>query len=84
MTTSTLSLLNWTIGDIATDSTALLTSIAIFITNENLSKLKIKYTKLRDWSNVITLQYAELVKQSMLNRMTYEEEASELEEICDQ
>ena len=30
-------------------STALLTSIAILITNENLSKLKIRCTNLRDW-----------------------------------
>ena len=42
-------------GIIISSSTALLTNIAILITNEYISKLKIRYTKLRDWINVITL-----------------------------
>ena len=41
-------------------STALLTSIAILITKEYISKLKIRFTKLRDWINVITLLYEKL------------------------
>ena len=42
-------------GIIISSSTALLTSIAILITNEYISNLKIRFTKLRDWINVITL-----------------------------
>ena len=55
ISTSTKSLINPSIGIVLTSSTALLTSIAILITNEYISKLKITYTKLRDWINVITL-----------------------------
>ena len=50
-----MSLVNPSIGIVLTSSTALLTSIAILITNEYTSKLKISYTKLRYWINVITL-----------------------------
>ena len=55
ISTSTMSLRNPSIGIVLTTSSALLTSIAILITNEYISKLRIKYTKLRDWINVITL-----------------------------
>ena len=54
---STMGLINPGAGNIISSSTALLTSIAILITNEYISKLKIRYTKLRDWVNVITLLY---------------------------
>ena len=50
-----MALINRGAGIIISSSTALLTSIAILITNEYISKLKIRYTKLRDWINVITL-----------------------------
>ena len=45
--TSTMSLINPSIGIVLTSSTALLTSLAISITNEYISKLKLRYTKLR-------------------------------------
>ena len=51
---STMGLINPGAGLIISSSTALLTSIAILITNEYISKLKKRYTKLRDWINVIT------------------------------
>ena len=54
---STMGLINPGAVIIISSSTALLTSIAILITNEYISKLKIRYTKLRDWINVITLLY---------------------------
>ena len=54
---STLGLINPGAGIIISSSTALLTSIAILITNEYISKLKIRYTKLCDWVSVITLLY---------------------------
>ena len=44
--TSTMSLINPSIGVVLTSSTALLTSIAVLITNEYISKLKIRFTKL--------------------------------------
>ena len=66
--TSTMSLLNPSIGIVLTSSTALLTSIAILITNEYISKLKIRYTKLRDWINGITLLYEKTLKESMIDK----------------
>ena len=64
---STMGLINPGAGIIISSSTALLTSIAILITNEYISKLKIRYTKLRDWINVITLLYEKTLKQSMID-----------------
>ena len=66
--TSAMSLINPGAGIIISSSTALLTSIAILITNEYISKLKIRYTKLRDWINVITLLYEKTLKQSMIDK----------------
>ena len=45
ITTSTLSIFNPNIGIVLTSSTALLTSIAILLTIEYISKLKIRYTR---------------------------------------
>ena len=64
---STMGLNNPGVGNIFSSSTALLTSIAILITNEYISKLKIRYTKLRDWINVITLLYEKTLKQSLVD-----------------
>ena len=47
MGSSTMGLINPGVGIIISSSTALLTSIAILITNEYISKLKIRYTNLR-------------------------------------
>ena len=52
---STMGLINLGAGFFIPSSIALLTSIALLITNEYISKLKIRYTKLRDWIIVITL-----------------------------
>ena len=79
--TSTMSLINPSIGIVLTSSTALLTSMAILITNEYFSKLKIKYTKLRDWINVITLLYEKTLKQSMIDKKIDEKEAEQLKQI---
>ena len=49
ITISTLSVVNPSVGIVLLSSKALLTSIAILITNERISKLKIRYTKRRDW-----------------------------------
>ena len=68
VTFSTFSLINPSIGIPIASCSALLTSIAILITNEYISKLKIRYTKLRDWINVITLLYEKTLKDSMIDK----------------
>ena len=55
--TSTVSIINPSKGIALTSSTALLTSTAILITNEFIPKSKLRFTKLRDWINFITLLY---------------------------
>ena len=65
---STMGLINPGTGIIILSSTALLTSITILIANEYVSKLKIRYTKLRDWINVNTLLYKKTLKESMIDK----------------
>ena len=52
-----MGLVNPGAGIVISSSTTLLTSIAILITNEYVSKMKKIYTKIRDWTDVITLLY---------------------------
>ena len=66
--TPTKSMINPSIGIVLTISTALLTSIAILITKEYISEPKIRYTKLKDWINVITLLYEKTLKTSMVDK----------------
>ena len=73
-----MGLINPDTGSIFSFSTALLTSIAILITKEYISKLKIRYTKLRDWNNVITLLDEKILKTSMLDKKIDEKEALDL------
>ena len=75
---STRRLINPGAGIIISSSTALRTSTAILKTNENISKSKIRYTKLRDWINVITLLYGKILKTSMVDKKIDEKEAAEL------
>ena len=79
--TSTMGLINPSVGIVISSSTALLTSIAILITNEYISKLKIRYTKLRDWINVITLLYEKTLKESMIDKKIDQKEADQLKQI---
>ena len=78
---SSMALINPGAGIIVSSSTALLTSIAILITNEYISKLKIRYTKLRDWINVITLLYEKTLKESMIDKKIDQKEAEQLKHI---
>ena len=80
-TTSTLFILNPSVGIIISTCTAMLTSIAVLITNKNISKLKTRYTKFKDWINVITLLYEKTLKQSMIDKNINQKEAEELKEI---
>ena len=68
-------------GIINSSSTALLTSTAILITNEYISKLQIRYTKLRDWKNVNRMLYEKTLKTSMVVKKIDEKEALELKKI---
>ena len=77
---STMGLINPGAG-IISSSTALLTSIAILITNEYISNIKIRYTKLRGWINVITLLYGKTLKTSMVDEKIDQKEAEELKKI---
>ena len=81
---SAMSMINPGAGIIISSSTALLTSIAILITNEYISKLKIRYTKLRDWINVITLLYEKTLKESMIDKKIDQKEAEQLKQIYNQ
>ena len=78
---SAMSMINPGAGIVISSSAALLTSIAILITNEYISKLKIRYTKLRDWINVITLLYEKTLKESMIDKKIDEKEANQLKQI---
>ena len=78
---SSTALINPGAGIVISSSTASLTSIAILITNEYISILKIRYTKIRDWINVITLLYERTLKQSMVDKKIDEKEAEELKKI---
>ena len=58
-----MGLINPGAGIIISSTTALLISVSILITNEYISKLKIRYTKLREWINVITLLFEKTLKE---------------------
>ena len=79
--TTTMSLKNPSTGIVLTSSTALLTSLAILITNEYISKLKLRYTKLRDWINFITILYEKTLNYSMIDKKIDETEAQKLKKI---
>ena len=76
-----MALINPGAGIIISSSAALLPSTSTLITNEYISKLKIRYTKLRDWINVITLLYEKTLKQSMIDKKIDEKEAEQLKQI---
>ena len=75
---SAMSMINPGAGIIISSSTALLTSIAILITNEYISKLKVRYTNIRDWINVITLLYEKTLKEPMIDKVINQKEADQL------
>ena len=62
----------------------MLTSIAILITNGYESKLKIRYIKLRDWINVITLLYEETFKTSVVDKKIDQKEALDIKKVNNQ
>ena len=67
ISSSTKGLINPGAGMNVSSSTALLTSIAILKTNEHISNLKPRCTRLRDWNIVITLLYKKTLKTFMVD-----------------
>ena len=49
-------------------STAFMVSVATLITNEYFSKMKIRYTKLKDHINMMTLRYERILSKSMIDK----------------
>ena len=80
ITSSTFSFINPSVGIPIASCSALLTSLAILITND-INKLKLRYTKLRDWINFITILYEKTLNQSMIDKKIDEKEALELKKI---
>ena len=76
-----MGLINPGAGINISSSMALLTIIAILITNEYVLKLKIRYNKLRDWINVITLLYGKTLKESMIDEKNNQKEAEQLKQF---
>ena len=46
-----------------------------------MSKLNLRYTKLGDWNNVITLLYEKTLKESTIDKKIDQKEAEELRQI---
>ena len=76
-----MSLINPSLGIVLTSSTALLTSIAILITNDYISKFSLRYSKLRNWINVLTLQYEKTLKESMIDKKIDQKDVEQLKQI---
>ena len=81
VTTSTTSLVNPSISIVLTSSTALLTALAILITKEYKSKLKLCFTKLRDWVSFITIHMRKPEINLWLLKKIDEKEGLELKKI---
>ena len=65
---SALSFVKLSVGFPITSSSASKTSIAILITSECISKMKIRYTEIGDWIDVYSLLQEKILKQSMIDK----------------
>ena len=81
ISTSTMSLLNPSKEIVLTSSTALLTSLAILITNEYISHLKLRYSKLRDRMKFFTILYEKTSEEYMIDKKIDQKEAEQLKQI---
>ena len=81
ITISTMCLISPSIGIVLTSSTALLTSLAILITNECISNLKLRYEKLRYWINFSKACHEKTTRETMVDKNLDEREALELKKI---
>ena len=55
-------------GMVADSGLSISSCISTLFTNENFSKLKIRYTKLRDWISGTTLLYQKTLKESIIHK----------------
>ena len=78
---STLSINNPSVGITISSSKALLSSFAVLISEEYISKLKTKHTNYRDWINIIILSYEKTLKQSMIDKKNDEKKALDLKKV---
>ena len=78
---SSMLLINPSAGVVVSSGAALITSIAILITNEYISNIKTRDTKIRDWINVITLFYEKTLKESMIDKKIDQKEVEQLKQI---
>ena len=65
---STVSIVNPSLGFPIEITSSLVTSIATSTTYEKIPKLEMRYNKGRDWTNVISLLYGKTFKQSMMDK----------------
>ena len=68
-------------GMVTASGLSFLSSISTLFTNENFSKLGIRYTKLGDWIKVTTLLYEKTLKESMIDKRIDEKECEKLRSI---
>ena len=81
ISTSTMSLINPSLGIVLTSSSALLTSLAILITFEYISKLKFRFTKQRGWKCKITNLFEKTLSQPLVDKKIDQKEADELKKF---
>ena len=76
-----MGLINPGAGVIISSTTAFLNCFAILLSNEYISKLKTRYTKLGDWINVISLLNEKTLNQSLIDKKIDEKPSDELKKI---
>ena len=81
ITSSTLSKIILSVGTVISSSAAFLTSVAILIINDYISKSKLRYTKLRDWIIFFNILYEKTLNQPMVDKNINEKEALELKNL---
>ena len=69
------------VGMICAGGILFLCSISTLISIEYFSKLKIRYTKLINWNNLITLFFEKFLKQSVVDKKIDEKEAFEIKKF---
>ena len=57
-----------TAGTLCGSGLTFLSNISTSTANEYFSKIRVRYTKLRDWINVITLLYENTLKESRIDK----------------
>ena len=69
---------------IISSSSALLISIAILLTNDYISEIRTRYTKLSVWIIIITLLWRTFLKRSLTDKKIHDKEAKKGRKIFNQ